>query len=114
MVYPLVRSTKQKFLLVIDMCTQLRAVFPVLNTYDITVMKTENAEQVIEGVSKCWLGVCPKPHLNAKSFTFVRFGDFCHEAGIELTFPAEKEAWAHGLVEHAIKDLKIRLIKIRR
>ena len=104
------RATKQKFLMVIDMCTRLRAVFPVLDTYDITVMKTENAEQVIEGVSKCWLGVYPKPHIivadNAKSFTSVRFGDFCREAGIELTFPAEKEAWAHGLVEHAIKDLK--------
>ena len=109
MVYSL-RFRKQKFLLVIDMCTRLRAVFPVSDTYDITVMKTENTEQVIEGVSKCWLGVYPKPHLimsdNAKSFTSVRFGGLCREAGIELTFPAEREAWTHGLVEHAIKDLK--------
>ena len=90
-------------------CARLRAVFPLLDNYDITI-KAENADQVIEGVSKFWLGVYPKPHIivadNAKSFTSVRFGEFCREAGIELTFPAEKEAWAHGLVEHAIKDLK--------
>lgn len=51
------RSTKQKFLLTIDMCTRLRAVFPVLDSHDITVMKTENAEQVTEGLSKSCLAV---------------------------------------------------------
>ena len=108
--YVPMRSTKQKFLLIIDMCTRLRAVCPLFDSYDITVMKTENAEQVIEGLSRSWLAVYPKPHIvvadNAKSFTSVRFGEFCREAGMELSFPAEKEAWAHGLVEHAIKDLK--------
>ena len=108
--YVPMRSTKQKFLLIIDMCIRLRAVCPLFDSYDITVMKTENAEQVIEGLSRSWLAVYPKPHIvvadNAKSFTSVRFGEFCREAGMELSFPAEKEAWAHGLVEHAIKDLK--------
>jgi hypothetical protein len=78
------RSTKQKFLLIIDMCTRLRAVCPLFDSYDITVMKTENAEQVIEGLSRSWLAVYPKPHIvvadNAKSFTSVRFGEFCREA----------------------------------
>ena len=36
------RATKQKFLLVIDMCTRLRAVFPLFDNYDIT--KIDNWE----------------------------------------------------------------------
>lgn len=36
----------------------------------------------------------------------MQFGEFCREAGMELSFPAEKEALAPGMVEHAIKDFK--------
>ena len=35
-------------------------------------------------------------------------GNFLHWLLMELTFPAEKEHWAHGLVEHAIKDIKFK------
>ena len=104
------KTTKLKFLLMIDMATRLRAVQPLLEAYDITTIKHENAEKIIQAFSAGWLGAYPKPqHIiadNGKSFTSSQFGDFCREAGIELSFPAEKEAWAHGLVEKAIKDLK--------
>lgn len=26
--------------------------------------------------------------------------------GVDLTFSAEKESWAHGMAEHGMKDLK--------
>ena len=104
------KTTKLKFLLMIDMATRLRAVQPLLEAYDITTIKHENAEKIIQAFSAGWLGAYPKPqHIiadNGKSCTSSQFGDFCREAGIELSFPAEKEAWAHGLVEKAIKDLK--------
>ena len=104
------KTTKLKFLLMIDMATRIRAVQPLLEAYDITTIKHENAEKIIQAFSAGWLGAYPKPHHiiadNGKSFTSSQFGDFCREAGIELSFPAEKEAWAHGLVEKAIKDLK--------
>ena len=104
------KTTKLKFLLMIDMATRLRAVQPLLEAYDITTIKHENAEKIIQAFSAGWLGAYPKPHHiiadNGKSFTSSQFGDFCREDGIELSFPAEKEAWAHGLVEKAIKDLK--------
>ena len=104
------KITKQKFLLMIDMATRLRLIYPLMEEYDITTMKIENSEMVIKALSLSWLATYPKPHIivadNAKSFTSEKFGDFCRDSGIELSFPAEKEAWAHGLVEHAIKDLK--------
>ena len=103
-------KSKLKFLLMIDMTTRLRVVHVLMDSYDITTMKTENAEQVIQGVSTGWLGHYPKPrHIiadNGMSFVSARFCDFCRDLGIDLSFPAEKESWAHGLVEHAVKDLK--------
>ena len=104
------KTTKQKFLLMIDMATRLRMIYPLLDTYDITSIQIENAEMVIKAVTLGSLSTYPKPYIivadNAKSFTSVKFSDFCRDSGIELAFPAEKEAWAHGLVEHAIKDVK--------
>ena len=104
------KTTKQKFLLMIDMATRLRMVYPLLDSYDITQIRIENAELVIQAVTLGWLATYPKPYVivadNAKSFTSEKFADFCRDSGIELSFPAEKEAWAHGLVEHAIKDVK--------
>ena len=104
------KVSKLKFLIVIDMATRLRVVYPLMETYDVTTIKIENAEMVIKGLALHWLNQYPKPHCivadNAKSFTSVRLGEFCQELGIELLFPAEKEGWAHGLVEHAVKDIK--------
>ena len=104
------KTVKQKFLLMIDMATRLRMVQPLMESYDITTMKIENAEMVIKAITMGWLATYPKPHLivadNAKSFTSVKLAEFCRDSGIELSFPAEKEGWAHGLVEHAIKDVK--------
>ena len=33
--------------------------------------------------------------------------EFLTNVGIQLSLPAEKESWAHGLVESAIKDVKM-------
>ena len=57
------KTTKQKFLLMIDMATRLRLVYPLLEEYDITTMKIENSEMVIKAMSLSWLSTYPKPHL---------------------------------------------------
>ena len=57
---------KLKFLLMIDMTTRLRVVHVLMDSYDITTMKTENAEQVVQGVSTGWLGHYPKPRHRRK------------------------------------------------
>jgi len=73
-------------------------------------MKAETAEQVIKAFTDGWLGHYPKPiHViadNGKSFISEKFNSFLRELGVDLTFPPEKEAWAHGIVEHAMKDVK--------
>ena len=51
----------------------------------------------------CWSLFESQPNSNRTS---REFGDFCREAGIELSLPAEKEPWSHGLVEKAGKDIK--------
>ena len=104
------RRSKLKFLLMIDMATRLRSVHVLMDSYDITTIKHENAQLVIKALTHGWLGHYPKPlHIvadNGKSFTSQSFSEFCQGIGVDLTFPAEKESWAHGLVEHAIKDIK--------
>ena len=104
------KTQKQKFLLMIDVATRLRMVYPLMESYDISTMKIENAEMISQALSLGWLSTYPKPHIivadDARSFTSVKLADFCRDSGIELSFPAEKEGWAHGLVEHAVKDIK--------
>ena len=39
-------------------------------------------------------------------FCAKEFTDFCRDQNIELSLPAEKEPWAHGLVENAVRELK--------
>ena len=65
---------------------------------------------MIEAFSRSWLATFPKPHLvipdNGMGFVAKEFADFCRDQNIELSMPAEKEPWAHGLVESAMKDFK--------
>ena len=104
------KTTKLKFLLMVDMATRLRVVYPLMEPFPLTTIKHENSEMIIKALSHGWLANYPKPRIivadNAKTFTSLQLGDFCRESGLELSFPAEKEPWAHGLVEKAIKDLK--------
>ena len=103
-------NKKVKFLLMIDYATRLRMAVPLMEPYGITALKTESATQVIEAFSRSWLATFPKPHLvipdNGMGFVAKEFADFCRDQNIELSMPAEKEPWAHGLVESAMKDFK--------
>lgn len=98
-------NIKIKFLLCIDFATRLRMAIPLMEPYSITAMKTESSSQVIEAVAKGWLGTYPKPEIiipdNGMGFVAKEFADFCRDQNIELSLPAEKEPWAHGLVENA-------------
>eukprot|EP00435_Cladocopium_sp_Y103_P059747 s1238_g21.t1 len=40
------------------------------------------------------------------SFVSKEFADFCRDQNVELSLLAEKEPWAHGLVEHAMREFK--------
>lgn len=101
---------KLKFLLMMDCATRLRSVVPLMPAYDISIMKTESAEMLVQAVASHWLAIYPKPlHFvtdSGSSFTATKFGNFCADAGVDLTFSAEKESWAHGMAEHGMKDLK--------
>ena len=103
-------NIKIKFLLCIDFATRLRMAIPLMEPYSITAMKTESSSQVIEAVAKGWLGTYPKPEIiipdNGMGFVAKEFADFCRDQNIELSLPAEKEPWAHGLVENAMRELK--------
>ena len=104
------KTTKLKFLLMVDMATRLRVVYPLMEPFPLRTIKHENSEMIIKALSHGWLAIYPKPRIivadNAKTFTSQQLGEFCRESGLELSFPAEKEPWAHGLVEKSIKDLK--------
>ena len=73
-------------------------------------MRTESAEDIIKGLSERRLHDKPKPKLiipdNGKFFISEKFHEFCNSVGIQLAMPAEKESWAHGLIESAMKDIK--------
>ena len=44
--------------------------------------------------------------LETKQFISEKFHEFCNSVGIQLAMLAEKESWAHGLIEFAMKDIK--------
>ena len=103
------KEMKVKFILLMDMATRLRAVQPLFS-YDFLQMKAESSEQVIQALSERWLSVFPKPQLlvldSAKTFISRQFHDFASSINLELHYVAEKEHWAHGLVEAATQDVK--------
>ena len=109
------QRTKIKFILFIDLATTFRAVH-VVREYDLSEMKAATTADVTEGFSQKWLSqkwLCdkPKPALlipdNSKTFQSKEMHEFCNLVGIQLCFPPEKEGWAHGVVESALKDIKI-------
>ena len=100
---------KVKFLLFTDMATKLRVVAPLM-TYDVLAMKSESAEEVIQSFAEKWLAVFPKPEVavmdSAYSFSSTKMHDFLSSVNIFPHFVAEKEAWAHGIAESSVQDVK--------
>ena len=101
---------KLKFLLIMDLATRLKSIY-ILKCYDALQKKTENTAKLIQGISECWLADKPKPQLvvpdNATTFVSKEMSDFLSSAGVQLSPPAEKESWAHGQIESAVKDVKM-------
>ena len=66
------QNAKLKFLLMIDMATRLRVVYPLMEPFPVTTIKHETAELIIKALSHGWLAVYPKPRIivadNAKTF----------------------------------------------
>ena len=104
------QKIKIKFILLIDFATKLRAVH-VVKSYGLSQLLSESSEDVIKAIAEKWLADKPKPRLivpdNSSVFTATDVNEFLTNVGIQLSLPAEKESWAHGLVESAIKDVKM-------
>ena len=57
------KTTKLKFLLMVDMATRLRVVYPLMEPFPLTTIKHENSEMIIKAFSHGWLAVYPKPRI---------------------------------------------------
>ena len=68
-------------------------------------------EEVIHFFTQRWLGQYPKPELlimnSAKTFTSEKFHSFASQVNIQLHFIAEKAAWANGVLESMVQDVKM-------
>ena len=103
-------KVKVKFVLFMDLATKLRIVQP-LYKYDFLEMRTETADDILKAFSERWLGTFPKPSIlimdAAKTFASETVHEFGHNLNIQVSFVAEKEAWAHGTLEAGVQDLKM-------
>ena len=101
---------KVKFIVLVDVATKLRLVQPLCK-YDIMTMRTESTEDVTRAFTERWLSTFPKPHVllmdSAKSFLSDSFHEFASSLNIQVHFVAEKEHWAHGVVEAVVQDVKM-------
>ena len=108
---------KIRFVLMLDLATKLRVLY-VIKQYPFLEMQVESASDVIRALSERWLCDKPKPEIvipdNAKTFKSTELREFCNSIGVQLSFPPEKESWAHGLVESAIKDVKMTATAIQK
>ena len=104
------RKIKVKFLLFMDVATKLRVVCPV-HVYDFLEMKAESSQDFMSHFTERWLGSYPKPKVvlmdSAKSFISEATHNYMSDLNILVHFIAEKESWAHGVVEAAVQDLKM-------
>ena len=110
------RKQKLKFMMVIDGATKFKATHLIM-TYSLIEQGNENAQQVIEGFSHCWLADKTRPMIvipgNASTLRSTAFREFCdNNNNIWLSFPVEKEPWAHGIAERGIQELKLVMDKI--
>ena len=101
---------KVKFLLFMDVATKLRVVCPLF-TYPLLEMRTESGQDFISGFTEHWIAHYPRPKViildAAKSFVSDAVHEFASSLNIGLSFVAEKEAWAHGVIEAGVQDLKM-------
>ena len=111
------QKLKIRFVLMLDLATKLRVLY-VIKQYSFLEMQIENAGDIIRALSERWLCDKPKPEIiipdNAKTFKSTELREFCNSIGVQLSFPPEKESWAHGLVESAIKDVKMTATAIQK
>ena len=100
---------KLKFVLFVDAATHFRVAEP-LKRMNVTEMKQESTQEVIDAFSRRWLADKPKPEIiipdNGTAFTSKAFSDFCSSVNIWAAPPAETESWAHGLAESTIQEVK--------
>ena len=104
------QKIKLRFVLMMDLATKLKVVH-ITKQCDFLEMKCENTQDVIRAFSERWLCDKPKPQIlipdNALPLKSKEMHEFCNSIGVQLSMPAEKESWAHGLVESAMKDVKM-------
>ena len=107
---------KIKFLVMIDLATKLKKVV-ILFRYGFNEARHESAKQAVEAVASGWLADKPKPLWvipdGAKSFRAHEFTTFFEELNIAVGHPAEKEPWAHGVVERAVDLIKETALRIQ-
>ena len=93
-----------------DLATRLRVIH-IIKCYDTLQMQSESTEDIIRGFAEKWLADKPKPEIlipdNALTMVSKDMGSFLSDVGIQLAPPAEKESWAHGQIESAMKDVKM-------
>ena len=103
-------KVKLKFIVFIYVATKLRLVHPLCK-YDIMTMRTESTEDVTRAFTERWLATFPKPQVlltdSARSFISDSFHEFASSLNIQVHFVAEKEHWAHGIVEAVVQDVKM-------
>ncbi|CAE7263320.1 unnamed protein product [Symbiodinium sp. CCMP2456] len=95
-------KVKVKFLVFMDVATKLRVIHPLF-TYGFLEMRAESGQDFIRSLSERWLGMFPKPKYllldSAKSFTSELVHDFLSDINVVPHYVAEKESWAHGVIE---------------
>ena len=103
------RTTKMKFLLIMDLATKLRAVYPI-KEYDNFTMDGESSKDVIAGLGERWLATYPKPEIlvvnPSSTMVSAMLREFCTHLNIFLQATPEKEPWSHGIVEAGVQDVK--------
>ncbi|CAE7037795.1 unnamed protein product [Symbiodinium sp. KB8] len=102
-------KVKVKFLVFMDVATKLRVIHPLF-TYGFLEMRAESGQDLIRSFSERWLGLFPKPKFllldSAKSFSSEMVHDFLSEINVTPHYVAEKESWAHGVIEASMMDIK--------
>ena len=103
------KKKKVKFLLFMDVATKLR-VAHVLYLCDFLEMRAESGGEFIKALSERWLSLFPRPRVlildSAKSFMSEQTSDFLTDLQILVHYVAEKEPWANGVIEAAVKGVK--------
>ena len=70
----------------------------------------ESGHDVMKAFAERWLGFFPKPKVvimdSAKSFASEAFHEFLAGLNVQAHYVAEKESWAHGVVEAVVQDVK--------